>query len=163
MRSITKTNYSAGIIIDVREPKEYNDYKIPGSINLPSSNFDLTQFEPYREKLICLVCHSGSRSRAIQEKLAANGFENVTVLEKQIEQLETPAESTKESKGWSVDRQFRMTLGVLLAIFLTGYFFNLGQLVIIPLILSAGLIITSIIDRCYMRMGIAMLPWNRDK
>ena len=163
MRIASGISSEVGIIIDVREPKEYDDYKIPGSINLPSSNFQLAQYEPYRDKMICLVCQSGSRSESIKQKLLANGFGNVTILEKQIEQLESPVESAVDTKGWTVDRQFRMTLGVLLAIFLTGYFLDLSQLIIIPIILSTGLIITSIIDRCYMRMGIAMLPWNRGK
>jgi hypothetical protein len=56
-----------------------------------------------------------------------------------------------------------MTLGVLLAIFLGGDFLSIQWLIAIPIILATGLIFTSLIDRCYMRMGIALLPWNRGK
>ena len=162
-RSILKTSSTTGIIIDVRESKEYKEKRIPGSINLPSSTFSIIQYEPYREQMIYLVCQSGSRANAIRNKLLENGFDQVTVLEKHIDHLDVKSELVEEVHGWTVDRQFRMTLGVLLAIFLTGYFMEAGRFIIIPIILSTGLIITSIIDRCYMRMGIAMLPWNRDK
>ena len=57
-----------------------------------------------------------------------------------------------------------MTIGVLLTIFLLGYFLGEAKWVVfIPIILATGLVVTSIIDRCYMRMGIAMLPWNKNK
>ena len=162
-RSILKTSSTTGVIIDVREPKEFSDNHIPGSINLPSTNFQLIQFEPYRDQTICLVCQSGNRAQGIREKLLASGFESVSLLETQMEQLESPSEATDGAFGWSVDRQFRLSLGILLLIFLVGFFSGVSQFIIIPIILCAGLTITSIIDRCYMRMGIAMLPWNRRK
>lgn len=66
-------------------------------------------------------------------------------------------------KGWSIDRQFRITLGILLAIALTLYALGYEYGLIIPMILCVGLIFTSIIDRCYMRMAIARMPWNRNR
>lgn len=62
-------------------------------------------------------------------------------------------------KGWSVDRQFRFVLGILLAIFLAGYPFS-PMFAIIPVVLSLGLTVTAIIDKCYLRIGIVRLPWN---
>jgi len=43
------------------------------------------------------------------------------------------------------------------------YFLGNNGFILIPIILSGGLTITAIIDRCYMRMAIAKLPWNRGK
>ena len=63
-------------------------------------------------------------------------------------------------KGWTIDRQFRLALGLSLAVFLLGYFLVSEIFIVIPVILCIGLTYTSIIDRCYMRLGIAMLPWN---
>ncbi len=149
------------IIIDVREPKEYREFHLMGSINIPSSQYEETKFEPYKENSIGLICQSGSRAKAVQNKLLEAGFEHVSVMEKQMENISAFAK--KSNSGWSVDRQFRMTLGVLLAVFLGGYFLSINWLIAIPIILATGLIFTSLIDRCYMRMGIAMLPWNRGK
>lgn len=39
---------SEKILIDVREPKEFADYHLEGSINIPSSRFTLEDFLPYK-------------------------------------------------------------------------------------------------------------------
>lgn len=147
------------VIIDVREEKEFRDGSIPGAVNLPSSKFDIELFSPYRENVICLVCQSGERAKNIKKRLSENNISDVHLLGRHMESLN----EKKETKGWSVDRQFRMILGLLLATFLGGFFAGIEGFVVIPMILATGLIVTSIIDRCYMRMGIALLPWNRGK
>jgi hypothetical protein len=42
-----------------------------------------------------------------------------------------------------------------------GHYWLSDAFAAIPVILCTGLIITAIIDKCYLRVGIAMLPWNR--
>ncbi len=155
----TKLAKGTSVIIDVREPKEYEDRHIPGALNFPSTKYDKELFAEFDAKQICLVCESGGRAKQIGKKLVNDGFTDIAILEQHMQAI--PRIYT--TKGWTVDRQFRMTLGVLLAIFLTLYFLNIPYAFIIPLILCVGLIFTSIIDRCYMRMGIAALPWNRGK
>lgn len=147
------------IIIDVREPGEFKEHHIPGALNIPSTKYDHNLFLAFQDLKICLVCQSGNRARQIQAKLVSDGFTKVTVLKTQMQDVQP----TTESKGWSVDRQFRMTLGILLAIFLTLYFLEIYNGIIIPIILSTGLIVTALIDQCYMRMAIAQLPWNKGK
>lgn len=149
------------IIIDVREPKEFNEGHIENSVNIPLSSIKIEQFEPYLHYNILLVCQTGNRAMKVQEFLKENNVENVNIYESQISNI--PNLIVNQSSGWSIDRQFRMTLGLLLAIFLIGYYAGFQNFIIIPIILCCGLIFTSIIDQCYMRMGIAMLPWNRDK
>ncbi len=159
---MAEMNRTKGVVIDVRESKEYADNCIAGSINLPSSSFNLDQYEPYRSHMIGLVCQTGNRANLIAKKLNEQGFAHVFVMEKQMADLSS--ESVHHSKkGWSVDRQFRMLLGLLLALFLLGYSLDLLGFFVIPIILCTGLIFTALIDRCYLRMGIAMLPWNRDR
>ena len=155
----TELSQGTSVIIDVREPSEYSDVHIPGAVNLPSTKYHKDTYTHYSNKRIYLVCQSGGRAKQIGKKLNLDGFEQVFILEDHMESV--PRIYT--TKGWTVDRQFRMTLGALLAIFLTLTFLEIPYAFIIPLILCSGLIITSIIDRCYMRMGIAMLPWNKGK
>ena len=151
-----------GLIVDVREPKEFRDGNLPTSINLPSTKFEIEQFEPYRNNVINLICETGKRAKTIKTKLDEKGFENVFILNKQMADIQVKVEM--ETKNiWSVDRQFRLLLGLLLATFLIGNYFGIIEMVAIPLILSTGLIFTAIIDRCYLRMGIAMLPWNKKR
>lgn len=147
------------IIIDVREPGEFKENHIPGALNIPSTKYDQSLFLAFQDMKICLVCQSGNRARQIQSKLATDGLNNVVLLETHMQDVQ----QNEITKGWSVDRQFRMTLGVLLAIFLTLYFLEIYNGIIIPIILSTGLIVTALIDQCYMRMAIAQLPWNKGK
>jgi hypothetical protein len=53
-------------------------------------------------------------------------------------------------------------LGLFLALYLVGYHWMSALFAVIPVIPCLGLIITAIIDKCYLRIGIAMLPWNRE-
>lgn len=147
------------VIIDVREYAEFSENHIPGAINLPAASFDKNHYSQFRDLQICLICESGKRAEKIRLKLHDDGYENVVLLEKQMQNIP----KIQKQSGWTIDRQFRMTLGALLALFLTLYFLNVKSSIFIPIILCTGLIFTSIIDRCYMRMGIARLPWNKGK
>lgn len=157
--ALTELSEGTAVIIDVREPSEYIDRHIPGAKNYPSTKYDKDQYAGFTDKKIYLVCQSGGRAKQVGKKLESDGFLHVYILEEQMASI--PRIYTRI--GWTVDRQFRMTLGILLAIFLLMHFLKIPYAFIIPLILCSGLIITSIIDRCYMRMGIAMLPWNKGK
>ena len=147
------------VIVDVREPGEYRDQHITGAINIPSTKYDKKFFEPFKSITIGLICQTGNRSSRILEKLKQVGYTSVKLLSSQMEDLD----NISQSDGWSIDRQFRMTLGILLALFLILTYFGYSYGRIIPVILCVGLIFTSIIDRCYMRMAIAQLPWNKNK
>ena len=158
-QALTECIEGTAAIIDVREPAEYGDLHIPGAINIPSTQYESEHFSGYAQKNIYLVCQSGRRANQVRNQLIEDGFQNVFILETQMQHIR----NGKKTKGWTVDRQFRMTLGILLALFLVLHFLDVKNGIIIPIILASGLIFTSIIDRCYMRMGIAMLPWNRGK
>lgn len=147
------------VIIDVREPGEFIEYHIPGALNIPSSNYQKSFFSSFENINIYLVCQSGNRATGVGSQLIADGFSKVKILENHMDSIQQPV----QIKGWSIDRQFRMTLGLLLAIFLILYSFGINNALVIPIILCVGLIFTSIIDRCYMRMGIARLPWNKNR
>ena len=152
-------NAGEAVLIDVREPAEFHEGHLAGAINLPSSRFEVDDYLAFDHQPIYLICETGNRAGQIATVLKKHEL-NVCLLEQQMAFLREGHLPTAAS-GWSIDRQFRMTLGLLLAIFLLGYFLWSTWFLIIPIILCTGLIVTSIIDRCYLRMGIAMLPWNR--
>jgi len=154
------------VIIDVRDPEEFALFHLPNSINIPMPKVRPEDFEAFSSQIVCLICNTGLRARAVAKKLDLYGFDNIFVAEKQLSELDSNTLITKSSgqvpiHGWTVDRQFRMTLGVLLAVFLVLFYSGISAAILIPIILATGLIITSIIDKCYMRIGIGMLPWNR--
>lgn len=59
------------MLIDVREPAEYQDSHIPGAVSIPLSEFEET-VEELPDKTLVIYCRTGSRSRAAA--LAADFF-----------------------------------------------------------------------------------------
>ena len=148
-----------GIIVDVREPAEYRDGHLPNTVNIPSTQFKVAAFESLQPQKIFLVCQSGRRASNVAKKLNEAGFEEIYVLDRHMEQIAT--QSTHD--GWSIDQQFRFILGILIAIYLIGFHWISVWFTLIPIIIVAGLIFSAITDICYLRMGIAMMPWNQEK
>ena len=70
---------NGGIIVDVREDKEYQSSHIKDSIHIPLSALSsrLDELKKYKEKNVILGCRSGSRSGRACGMLKKNGFEKV--------------------------------------------------------------------------------------
>lgn len=72
---------AARLIIDVREPFEYERGHVQGSINIPPSGLmagapELADVP--RDTQIILYCHTGSRSAVSKNILERMGFTNLT-------------------------------------------------------------------------------------
>lgn len=57
------------VIIDVREPGEYQAVHIKGATLLPLGSIHPSQLEPFKDKKIIIHCKSGGRSRSACERL----------------------------------------------------------------------------------------------
>lgn len=146
------------VIIDVRSPGEFAKNALPGAINIPSSSFSPAAFEAFRHRQICLICESGNRARYVLEQLRAEGFEGVSLFHQQMETLDLRISNTSH---WSIDRQFRLVLAIFLGLFLAGTILSIKAFILIPAILFTGLAFSVITDNCYLKTGIARLPWNQ--
>jgi rhodanese-related sulfurtransferase len=81
---------SKPILLDVREPAEFDLLRIPGSINVPrgvleqSCEWDYDETVPElaagREQEIVVICRSGKRSVLAADMLLRMGFTNVVSL-----------------------------------------------------------------------------------
>ncbi|MCB9252695.1 MAG: rhodanese-like domain-containing protein [Flavobacteriales bacterium] len=72
---------TAPVIIDVREPYEYEEYNIKGIlIPLGSLQSQIDELDQYSEKEVVVHCRSGARSAAACDFLSKNGFSNVKNL-----------------------------------------------------------------------------------
>lgn len=69
------------LIIDTREPAEYQQSHVKGAVNLSSLQFmnGLPQqlADTPRDQPIIVYCRSGARSNTVVQILAMNGFNNV--------------------------------------------------------------------------------------
>lgn len=76
------------LLIDVREPQEYEDSRIPGSFLVPMSRFDTKSFPPAVGFKTVLICQRGLRAIAISERLNEASFQDVYILEGGIDAWE---------------------------------------------------------------------------
>ncbi len=115
---------------------------------------------------LVVFCQSGSRAQQAANLFTKGGFNQVHVFPEGMDYLslhsKTRLEYPRIQHLWSIDRQFRFALGILIAVGLFGKVFVSEWFLIIPTIICAGLIFTSLINRCYFRSFIALLPWNQN-
>lgn len=70
------------IIIDTREPVEYNDSHVDGAINIPPAMFMQAELPPQlatlaKDQEIIVYCRSGARSNTVSHILQSAGFTNI--------------------------------------------------------------------------------------
>lgn len=69
------------ILIDVRDPREFNTGYIPGAINLPLSKLKGHLDEIAKDKDVFLYCRSGMRSQQAARMLNKKGYKNLVNLQ----------------------------------------------------------------------------------
>lgn len=71
------------VLIDVREPEEYQRGHIPGGVNVPRGVLEMTVEEEIRDPAtqIILHCASGGRSAVAALTLKKMGYQNVASME----------------------------------------------------------------------------------
>ena len=70
-------NSDQGVLVDVRDSKEYQSGHIANAMNIPLSKLEgrLAELEKYRDKTVVLVDKLGQHSASAGRKLKAAGFE----------------------------------------------------------------------------------------
>lgn len=71
-----------GIVIDLREPKEFSDSHIPDALNLSLLSKDFIYFfeRLNKDASVLLYCEDGTRSNVAYKFLLEQGFNNVFCL-----------------------------------------------------------------------------------
>jgi rhodanese-related sulfurtransferase len=151
------------LILDVREFPEYAAGHIPGSRLMPLGGLEQSARALARGEAIQLVCKSGKRAAQAREKLAAMGFERLSVLEGGFDAWQAAGQPVERAAGpapMSLERQVRIVAGSLVAI-TTGlglavhpYFFGL------TLLIGCGLVFAGATDICMMATLLGKMPWN---
>lgn len=67
------------VIIDVREPEEYQQYHFPGAKNFPYDNMDRWMHRLSMKQAIILYCDYGSTSLLAARRLGRAGYDVYTV------------------------------------------------------------------------------------
>ncbi|PYE45433.1 rhodanese-like domain-containing protein [Paenibacillus barcinonensis] len=78
-RQAIKSN-NPGMVVDVREPAEYNRGFIPGAVNIPLSQLQQRLSEIPQNKQVFLYCQSGMRSKSAAKILSKHGYDQISNL-----------------------------------------------------------------------------------
>jgi rhodanese-related sulfurtransferase len=62
------------VIVDVREPPEWDQLRIPGAVLMPLSSFDAAKIPDAGAKHLVFHCKSGVRCGAAAERAVAAGY-----------------------------------------------------------------------------------------
>jgi rhodanese-related sulfurtransferase len=101
------------LVIDVREPYEFDAMHIPGSINIPrgilesACEWDYEETEPElvnaRNREVVIVCRSGHRSVLAAHSMQVLGYEDVVSLRTGLRGWNDYEEPLENSEGQAVD------------------------------------------------------------
>ena len=69
------------MLVDVREPAEYAQFRATGAALMPLSVFQLRFSQLPRDRPLLLICAAGQRSLAAGEFLISQGYETVANVE----------------------------------------------------------------------------------
>ncbi len=77
---LTDSSRPQPLLLDVREPWEYQTCHIEGAELIPMNTIPARQAELDPDAAIVCICHHGARSMSVAAFLEKNGFTNVTNL-----------------------------------------------------------------------------------
>jgi rhodanese-related sulfurtransferase len=64
-------------LLDVREPAEFAQGRLPGAVNVPQADLATRLAEVPRDRPVLVVCQAGARSRRAAQFLAERGYDRV--------------------------------------------------------------------------------------
>jgi len=77
---LADTSRTNPMLLDVREPWEYQTCHIAGSVSIPMNTIPARLSELDEDAPIVCICHHGARSLSVAAFLERNGFTQVTNL-----------------------------------------------------------------------------------
>lgn len=86
------------IVLDVREPEEYEQGHVPGAINLPQADLASRVDELPRDRPLALICRSEARSLRAAQFLRQVGFE-------QVANVQGGTEAWRQASHWRFARR----------------------------------------------------------
>ena len=167
MQTITATQAQAlieqgALLIDIREPAEYAQQRIAGSINLPLSQPPglLPQLVG---KTVIFHCLSGKRTAMNAEKLAAYTPCQAYLLDRGLQgwqaaglpvqgQRKPPLELMRQVQ---IAAGLLVLLGAILGVAVSPWFYLLSAAV------GAGLAFAGLTGFCGMALLLRRMPWNQ--
>lgn len=148
-------------LIDVREPAEHREMRIPGACLIPQDHLSGDKL-PKGAKCIVLHCRSGKRSVAACEKLLLENPDlTIYSLDGGILAWEKCGYALKRADTLSLERQTFIAAGSLVVLGASLGFFLAPAYHILSALVGSGLMFAGITGKCGMMKLLGRMPWNR--
>lgn len=149
-------------VIDVRSPGEYASGHIPGAMNLPLEELEARLDDIERNAPVVLVCRSGRRSGLACETLNPHR-DRVMSLDGGVESwTQSGLPFVRAAKAtWSIERQVRLTAGLLMVMGLLLAHFVHPAWVALSAFVGVGLTFAGLTGWCGMALLFGAMPWNK--
>ena len=147
------------LLLDVREPAEFESERLPGSVNLPLSELAAGAQRLPKDASIVVICRSGRRSEEAARKLTACGFPTVLVHEGGLSCCNGVEKGA--GRAWAMERQVRMAAGLLVSGGIALAWAVHPAFALLSAGVGLGLVYSAASDTCGMAMILARMPWNR--
>lgn len=149
------------ILIDVREPVEYKDGRIPEAENMPLEDLADHVAELRKYATVYVTCGSGVRSKKACEVLEARGLKHIVNVSGGFTAWRRAGFKTLGSGARiPIIQQVMLTAGGLivlafiLALLVHPYF------ILMALIVGMGLVFAGATGICFMAWVLGKMPWN---
>jgi rhodanese-related sulfurtransferase len=154
------------IIIDVREPAEYESECIKDAKLIPVAEICKEKLPNTKGKKIIIHCRGGKRGGTACEKLLSEDASlEIYNIEGGISAWASSGLPTQKG-GRNIlplDRQVQLTIGLSVLLgSLLAYFVDIN-FIIIPAFFGSGLIFAALTGTCALGLVIAKMPWNKSK
>jgi rhodanese-related sulfurtransferase len=80
LATLLQQTETAPLVVDVREPWEYELCHIDGSVHIPLADLPARMIELDRQRALAVICHHGMRSQMAADFLERNGYSQVSNL-----------------------------------------------------------------------------------
>ena len=154
------------VLVDVREPAEYEAESIKGAKLVPLSSVCGGVLPDLAGKKLVMQCHRGGRSASACEKLLADDPDlEIYNLEGGISAWALAGYPVETSGKFflPIDRQVQLTIGVCLLIAsVLGYFIS-PKFFLLTGFFGAGLSFAGLTGFCGLAIFMAKMPWNKGK
>lgn len=153
------------VLIDVREPDEFQREHIKGAVLMPLSRFDAAKAAGLASagQRVVMQCKSGKRSADACRMAGGAGYQ-VSMLSGGIEGWKReglPVEVNSGAPRISVMRQVQLVIGAgVLAGSGLAWFID-PRFLVVPAFFGAGLVFAGASGTCGLATLLGMMPWNR--
>lgn len=159
----SEANNPTVAFINVCTAAEYKEKHIKGVRSVPLDSLSSHLHELNQKKTVYIHCRSGNRGRQAIEKLQSLGVtaELVNVEGGLLAWEEAGFETGSHTSRLPIMRQVFIGAGgmVLVGIILT-HFFQYNFL-LLPLVVSLGLLVSGITGWCGLALLLSKMPWNK--